>query len=239
MIGKSSQYAPSPLDDRARRVADRLHDHSRRQLVPAIGPLIWHGVRSRLRTGSWDCTQTPEGNAWVADKLVALDPQKAALCHLLCRSIGARRVVEAGTSFGVSTIYLAAAVHAAVAAEGSEGFVVGTEHEPAKAAAARRHLDEAGLSDLVEIREGDLRESLTDLTGSIDFMLVDIWIPMARPVLDIVTPLLRPGALVVCDNVVGGYRAYADYLEAVRDPDGPFRSVTVPGNGGLEISMKR
>ena len=73
----------------------------------------------------------------------------------------------------------------------------------------------------------------------IDFMLVDIWTPMALPALRLVTPHLRPGALVVCDNVVGAASEYRDYLGFVRDPDGPFTSVTVPGNGGMEISRKR
>lgn len=70
-------------------------------------------------------------------------------------------------------------------------------------------------------------------------MLVDIWTPMALPALRLVTPHLRPGALVVCDNVVGAASEYRDYLGFVRDPGGPFTSVTVPGNGGMEISRKR
>ncbi|MGM9336352.1 methyltransferase [Streptomyces murinus] len=69
-------------------------------------------------------------------------------------------------------------------------------------------------------------------------MPVDIWIPMALPALRIVTPLLRPGALVVCDNVVSGRRQHADYLAHVRDPAGPFTSITLPGHGGLEVSRK-
>lgn len=234
-----TKLAPSPLDDRARAVAERLHAQSGRQLRRSAAPMVGRMLRHRIREGTWDTTQTPDGKRWLADKLVALDPSKSALCHLLCRSLGARRVVEAGTSYGVSTIYLAAAVRDTVAAEGGEGVVIGTEHEPQKVAAARGHLDEAGLGDYAEIREGDLRETLRDLEGPIDFMLVDIWIPMALPALELVTPVLRPGALVVCDNVVSGRREYVDYLARVRDPAGPFLSVTVPGQGGLEISMKR
>lgn len=62
---------------------------------------------------------------------------------------------------------------------------------------------------------------------------------MALPALELITPKLRKGALVVCDNVVGANSRYQDYLGFVRDPDGPFESVTVPGQGGIEISMKR
>ncbi|WP_234805733.1 O-methyltransferase [Mycolicibacterium insubricum] len=234
------RYATSPLDARARAVADRLHARSRRQLLPpAMVPLVARSVRSKIGTGSWDFTQSPDSREWLADKLVALDPAKAALCYLLCRAIGARRVVEAGTSYGVSTIYLAAAVRDNIATFGGSGQVIGTEHEAAKVVAAQRNLTDAGLADLVDVRGGDLRESLRNVGGPVDFMLIDIWIPMALPALERVLPALRPGALVVCDEVVHGRKDYRDYLSLVRDPSGPFQSVTVPGQGGLEISMKR
>lgn len=238
---KPARYAPSPLDPRARAVADRLQARSSRQTMAAILPILIKSVRSRLRDGTWDPTQSPETKTWLADKLVALDPQKAALCYLLCRSLGARHVVEAGTSYGVSTIYLAAAVRDNLRAAGAPASagVIGTEHEPAKVAAARANLTEAGLAEYVDVREGDLRETLRELPEPIDFMLVDIWIPMARPALELVTPRLRPGALVVCDNVVASPTQYAAYLAYVRDPTGPFTSITLPGNGGLEISMKK
>lgn len=209
------------------------------QLMRSAVPMAGRLIRARLRDGAWDMTGTAGGKDWLADKLVALDPAKAALCHVLCRSLGARRVVEAGTSHGVSTIFLAAAVRDTLAAEGGDGIVVGTEHESRKVAAARRNLRRAGLDAYAEIREGDLRETLRGLAGPVDFMLIDIWIPMALPALDLVTPVLRPGALVVCDRVVSGRREYAEYLARVRDPEGPFVSVTIPGRGGLEISMKR
>lgn len=194
-------------------------------------------VRAKLRDGSRDFSQSEAGKRYTSDKMVALAPAKAALVYLLCRSIGAMRVVEAGTSFGVSTIYLAAAVRDN-AQGGDKGVVIGTEHEPTKVRHALRNVAEAGVAGYVEIREGDLRETLIDLAGPIDFLLVDIWVPMALPALDLVAPHLRPGALVVCDNVVGAAREYRDYLDVVRDPNGPFMSVTLPGQGGTEISMK-
>ncbi len=237
----SGRRAPSPLDARARAVADRLHALSTRQTRTAILPMLAKTVTGRLREGTWDATQTADGKAWLADKLVALDPHKAALCYLLCRSLDARNVVEAGTSYGLSTLYLAAAVRDNLTGspDGDDtGVVIGTEHEPAKVAAAQANLAEAGLADYVRIRAGDLRETLRELPEPIDFMLVDIWIPMALPALELVTPALRPGALVVCDNVVSGHRQYADYLDYVRDPAGPFTSITLPGHGGLEISLK-
>ena len=172
------------------------------------------------------------------DKLVALDRDKAQFCYQLCRASQARRIVEAGTSYGVSTLYLAAAVRDNVRAAGGHGVVIGTEYEPTKASVARAHFDLAGLSDFIDLREGDLRETLEQVEGPIDFMLVDIWIPMARPALELVAPHLRPGAIVICDNTERYRTEYADYLAFLDDPAHRFRTMTLPFDGGLELSVR-
>ena len=102
--------------------------------------------------------QADRTKSFLSDKLNALDGDKAEFCYQLCRANDARRVVEIGTSYGVSTLYLAAAVRDNVRAVGGEGLVIGTEYEPAKARAARANFEEAGLADFIELREGDLRE---------------------------------------------------------------------------------
>jgi predicted O-methyltransferase YrrM len=170
------------------------------------------------------------------DKLVALDRDKAEFCYQLCRASQARRIVEAGTSWGVSTLYLAAALRDTIDAAGGTGEVIGTEHEPDKASAARAHFEQAGLSRFIDLREGDLRETLLRIGGPVDFMLVDIWIAMARPALETVAPHLRPGAIVICDNTEHHRSAYADYF-AFLDANG-FRTMTLPFAGGLELSVR-
>jgi len=175
---------------------------------------------------------------FVRDKLVALDPEKCDLCYMLCRAIGARRVVEFGTSFGVSTIYLAAAVRDTVREQGGEGIVVGTEIEPSKAEVAAANITEAGLSPFVEVRVGDARETLKEAGGPVDFLLLDSWIPLVRPVMEVMAAQLRPGAIVLCDNVERYEREYSDYTSFVRDPKHGFRSVLLSHQGGLELSIK-
>lgn len=111
------------------------------------------------------------------DRFVALEPDKCALVYLLLRANGARFVVEAGTSFGVSTIYLALAVSQnALAQNTTQGKVIATENEPTKAKRAREHWSAAGdpIQDWIELREGDLRETLkADMPETIDFLLLD------------------------------------------------------------------
>jgi len=177
-------------------------------------------------------------NQFLSDKLVALDRNKAEFCYQVCRSLGARRIVEAGTSFGVSTISLAAAVRENLRAGGGKGIVIATEYESQKANAARANFAEAGLSEFIDLRQGDLRKTLADMDGPIDFMLVDIWTPMARPALELAARWLRDGAVVVCDNTEQFRHAYDDYFEFVNDPKNRLRTMTLPFEGGLEFTVR-
>ena len=177
-----------------------------------------------------------EIKAFRSDKLVALDRTKTEFCYQLCRANNARRIVEAGTSYGVSTLYLAAAVRDNVRAAGGDGVVIGTEYEPNKACPARAHFEQAGLSRFIDLREGDLRETLRQIDGPVDFMLVDIWIAMARPALELVTPYLKSGAVVVCDNTERYRCEYTDYFVFLEASG--FRTMTLPFEGGLELSVR-
>lgn len=174
---------------------------------------------------------------FLSDKLVALDRDKAEFCYQLLRASRARRVVEIGTSYGVSTLYLAAAVRDNVQGTDEQAVVIGTEYEPGKAAAARAEIAEAGLSRFVHILEGDLRDTLKEIEGPIDFMLMDIWIPMTRPALELVAPRLRPGAMVLCDNTEAYRKDYGEYFTFLHDPANGFRTMTLPFAGGFELSV--
>jgi predicted O-methyltransferase YrrM len=173
-----------------------------------------------------------------SDKFVALDRDKAEFCYQLCRANDARRIVEIGTSYGVSTLYLAAAIRDNARAHGGDGIVIGTEYEPHKVSAARAHFKQAGLSHFIDLREGDLRETLKEIDGPVDFLLMDIWIAMARPALELVAPHLRPGAIVLCDNTEQYRNEYADYFAFLNNPTRGFRTMTLPFRGGLELSVR-
>jgi predicted O-methyltransferase YrrM len=192
--------------------------------------------------GGVERSRPADEKTFLSDKFVALDRDKAEFCYQLCRALDARRVVEAGTSYGVSygvsTLYLAAAVRDNARASGSSGgVVIGTEHEPAKAAAARATFAAAGLTPLIDLREGDLRQTLRDVGGPVDFMLVDIWTPMARPALELVAPRLRLGAAVICDNTEEYREEYRDYFDFIASQAGRLRTMTLPFRGGLELTV--
>lgn len=223
----------NPLHDpRAEAVLARLHAQGDREFKY----LVAHGLKSMLHR--WFTRRKPDINwDFLRDKLIPLHPDKCRLAYVLCRSLHAQRVVEFGTSFGVSTIYLAAAVRDN-ARTGTRGVVIGTEIEPTKAAVARANLAEAGLSDYVEVREGDAVQTLRDIGGPADFLLMDSWTRYVRSIIEIMAPQLRPGAIVMADNVPQVPRSYRDYTDYVRNPANGFRSIRWPYKGGVEISVR-
>ncbi|KAI8951885.1 O-methyltransferase [Xylaria longipes] len=178
------------------------------------------------------------------DKMIALEEDKALLVYHLCRTLSATRIIEAGTSFGLSTIYLALAVGQNASKLDPEqrkaAKVIATEYEPSKIALARQHWKEAGeeVEPWIELREGDLRERLaSDLPKDIDFVLFDIWTPMVLPTLRLLEPNLKKGAVIVADNVtsaVDGYRDFHEYIETHRDA---YRTLVLPYSGGLEFTV--
>jgi predicted O-methyltransferase YrrM len=218
-----------PLDAKVRALLDRLHAQS-----DAQGADIGAYFSRRGQAGDLDWKGLDaDAHRFMADKLVAFDRDKAEYCYLLCRALGAKRVVEIGTSYGVSTLYLASAVKA-----NGAGVVIATEYEPAKAKAARANFTAAGLADMIDLREGDLRETLKRLDGPIDFVLMDIWTEMARPAIELVGPRMRSGAIVIADNVSQFPEAYEDYFAYIDDPTNRFSTLTVPFEGGLGMSVR-
>lgn len=162
------------------------------------------------------------------DLWLPVSPQAGRLLYLLARHANARNVVEFGTSFGISTLHLAAALR-----DNGGGRVITTEFEPAKVARAQAHVAEAGLTDLVDFREGDALQTLrANLPESVDLLLLDGAKALYGDVLDLIEPRLRPGALVIADNV--DYSP--DYLARVRSPDGGYLSL--PFDEDVELSIR-
>jgi predicted O-methyltransferase YrrM len=162
------------------------------------------------------------------DFYLAVSPETARMLYMLSRSIRARSIVEFGTSFGISTIYLAAALR-----DNGGGHVIGTEFEHAKVERARANLSAAGLSDLVDVREGDALETLSrNLHDSIDLVLLDGAKPLYTPVLSLLEGRLRSGALIIADNT--DYTP--EYLTRVRAPDAGY--VSSPLGDDVELSMR-
>ena len=163
------------------------------------------------------------------DIYMPVSPNVGRLLYALVRGCRPETVVEFGTSFGISTIHLAAAV-----TDNGSGRVVTTELSDRKATAARQNLEQAGLAGVVTILEGDALETLASVTGPVGLVLLDGWKELYLPVLRLLQPRLTPGALVIADDT--SYESAAGYLAHVRDPGNGFVSVAFPVDDGIEVS---
>jgi predicted O-methyltransferase YrrM len=162
------------------------------------------------------------------DAPLAVSRETGALLYMLARGAKARSIVEFGTSFGISTLHLAAALR-----DNGGGRLITTEFEASKVARARENLTAGGLIDLVEIREGDALETFkADLPETIDLLLLDGAKALYPDVLTLLEDRLRPGAFVVADDA----DVNPDYLARVRSTGQGYLST--PFAEDVELSMR-
>jgi len=163
------------------------------------------------------------------DAYMPVSAEGGRLLYALTRAARPQTVVEFGTSFGISTIFLAAGV-----IDNGAGQVVSTELSAAKIRAARENLHQAGVDGPVTVLAGDARETLADVPGPIGLVLLDGWKDLYLPVLHLLEPRLAPGALVIADD--SSFPSVAGYLAYVRDPAHGYVTVSFPVEDGMEIS---
>ena len=216
-------------DPKLEALLDALHAQSKGQ----DGAIDAYFTR-RIKEGtlSWEGMDS-ETTTFFSDKMVALERDKAEFCYALCRALGAKRVVECGTSFGVSTLYLAAAIR-----DNGGGQVIATEWEAAKARVARRNFAAAGLSQFIDLREGDLADTLKVIDGPVDFVLLYIWAEAVMPAISNIAPHLRQGGVIVADNTQSARRGYEAYFAYIADQKNRLRTLTLPFAGGLEMTVR-
>lgn len=162
-------------------------------------------------------------------RLRAVGPETGRLLNVLARSLKAPTVLEIGTSFGYSGLWLAEGARVA------GGRVITMELHGYKSAFARDMARKAGLADHIDFRVGDAVAMIGDLPPGIDLVLLDLWKDLYVPCLRAFLPKLNRGAIVVADNVGPGQDNTRPYVEAVRAVPG-MTSVALPVGQGLEVS---
>ena len=206
-------------DPRVRRVLDDMHAAAERDDPPLL-------VKARGKSGA-------ERAALLDDAFIPVSPDAGRWLYVLARGTAPGTILEFGTSFGISTIYLAAA-----ARDRGTGRVVTTELNERKAKRARGYIEAAGLADLVELRIGDALETVADIRDGVSLAFLDGWKDLYLPFLKRIEPKLAQGALVIADDLDLFPEALRSYLAYVRDPDSGYVSVTLPVGDAMELSVR-
>ena len=209
-------------------VLERLHKAAKgdRFKFLTLAPRL---IAGKLRGRGFFDVITPES---MRDMYIPVSPEQGRLLYLQARQLGARNVVEYGTSFGISTIYLAAAVK-----DNGGGCVVGSEIEPGKHAQAVANLKEAGLDPFADDRLGDAVETLAQVPEPVDLVLLDGWKDLYLPILKLLMPRLRPGAVVLADNIFTFRKDLRPYVDYVQCGENGFESTTLRISDGFEYSV--
>lgn len=194
--------------------------------------LLWHFLPKMPKLLGKGLHWKDDNPAFYDDKYIPIHPEQGKFLYLQALALGARTIVEFGTSYGISTLYLAAA------ARRNGGRVITCENLPHKAEAARRHFAQAGLADVIELREGDALQTLRDLPAPAELVLLDGWPDLVMPVFQVLQPQLAPGAVIAVDDVHGFGPSMQDYLDYVRNPAHGYASATLKTAKALEWTVK-
>src|SRR6185503_19591372 len=199
------------MDEKMQAVLDAYHVRMREE--------------ERLREG-----RGPGGEDWRDRSLLAVGPETGRLINIVARRLDAPTMLELGTSYGYSGIWLGEAARA------SGGRLITIELQAYKSAYAREMATRAGLADHIDHRVGDAVAMIGAMPHGIDFVLLDLWKDLYVPCLEAFYPKLNPGAIVVADNMLRpGGEAVRRYAEAVRAKPG-ISSVLLPVGSGIEVS---
>ena len=205
-----------------------------------IDAAVWrvleeYEARAEREEQLWNTLKEEELRRRLDEFLLPVGRAAGMLMNLIVKGAKARRILEVGSSYGYSTIWLAEAARAI------DGRVISLELRSAKTEYARAQLERVQLERCVEFRVGDALASLAQLAGPFDFVLLDLWKDMYVPVFELLYPKLAAGAVIVADNMLHpeGARPHAlAYRERVRAAP-EMSSVLLAVGNGLEISRYR
>ena len=175
------------------------------------------------------------------EKLLAIGRNTGIFYNVLLKSKDAKKILEIGMSAGYSTIWFAEAI-----SKKTGGKIITIDQDKKKIERAKRNFEDAGLSDLIDIRHGDALEVLLDIKNesnsseSFDFVFIDADKERYIQYFDIILPMVKPGGLIGADNILfpERFQKFANlYVKHVRN-NPKIRSVTIPIENGEELSLK-
>lgn len=203
-------------DHRTLNTLNRMHSEASRQ-----GFTIMKGLAKGIFR-----PLTPED---MKDAYIALSREQGEYVYDLLLQRDAKHIVEFGTSFGISTLYLGAA------ARETGGKAITTELLPEKCRVAQQNFEEAGLENWIELREGDALETLKDVDEGIDFLLMDGWNDLYLPLIKILEPKFKKGTLIYTDNA--SFPSAKPFLNYITSNPLKYKTMRIgESKGGSELS---
>ncbi len=198
------------------QVLQQLHQEASREF-PKILKGLSKGVFRKLR---------PED---MKDAYIAISKGQGEFIYDFLVKKEAKNIIEFGTSFGISTLYLGAA------AKQNGGKVITTEILPEKCKIARKNFEDANLSEYIEVREGDALQTLLDAPDEIDFLLLDGWNDLYLPLMKLLEPKLKKGAFIYTDNAT--FKSARPLMDYFYSHSGKYKSRSLyDEKGGSELT---
>ncbi len=204
-----------------KKVLQRLHaeaDRSDETIRTRISPELLQKAKSDPRAFYGE----------MKNEYLAIDETFGTFLYMSARMMRAKTIVEFGTSFGISTIYLAQALK-----DNGGGRLVTTEYEASKIATAKKNVAEAGLSPYVEFREGDALETLKGFGEELDLVFLDGAKNLYVPLLELLRPRFRSGTFIASDNS----KMSPEFVAYLRDPKNGYCSTDISSRGDNELAI--
>ena len=162
---------------------------------------------------------------------LAVSPEMGRFLYNLTLIQRPARILELGSSYGVSTLYFASALR-----QIGKGEIVATELDTLKCQALQENLRAAGVRSWVDLREGDVFAAVGQLEGTFDMIFMDVWASLYLELFQKIEPLLKPGSVVITDNMYTAeeeVRAFKQYLSG----NPAYSSITLDFESGVELTV--
>jgi predicted O-methyltransferase YrrM len=194
--------------------------------------LIQYRERMAAETNRMQSLSMEEGFKLRNEFLLPVGEDTATFLHTLIKSAKAKTILEIGTSYGYSTLWLADAARL------NGAKLITLESDKIKADFAKQKINDAGLTAYVDFRVGDAMESISTSTEMFDLVLIDLWKELYVPCLNLLFPKLNKGAWVIADNMIypeHDIKETTVYRNCIRATNA-FDTVLMPIGSGIEVS---
>ena len=169
-----------------------------------------------------------------ADKgQLAVSEEDGRFLRVLVGATSARRVLEIGAASGYSAIWIGMGLRQ------TGGRLVTIEYDPVRAKEAAANVRRAGLSDIVQVVEGDAFKEIPKVPGQFDLVFLDAWKPDYKKFFDLVFPRVAPGGLFLAHNVINKKNEMLDFLSAIQTNAQALTTTVSPSHEGMSITYKK